>query len=117
MLLDIPNPSNHLVHHIQADLVCIMLVADRDLKCKEDEGLLRSGLNKERVDRRAVGAPRVVVGADFKGGRGFVEAKLLRFGEGNALLDRRAVRGMDFPGGGSEDLVVAEYRGERPIPG
>ena len=44
-------------------------------------GLLRSGLNKERVDCRAVGAPRAVVGADFRGGRGFIEAKLLRFGE------------------------------------
>ena len=38
VLLDIPNPSNHLVHHVQADLVCIMLVADRHLKCEEDGG-------------------------------------------------------------------------------
>ena len=44
-------------------------------------GLLRSGSNKEWIDCRAAGAPRAVVGADFKGGKGFIEAKFLRFGE------------------------------------
>ena len=38
VLLDIPNPSNHLVHYVQADLVCIMLIVEHHLKCEEDGG-------------------------------------------------------------------------------
>ena len=62
VLLDIPNPSNHLVHHVQVDLVCIMLVADRHLKCEEDGGTpeewVEQGVSRSQGSWRSEGRSR-----------------------------------------------------------